>query len=1612
MKKRLLSLWMVLALLISLFPASLSVSADEGAVSATGQLTATLRFDCPQLLTEVQDRQIKMTLNKKQAQSQDQAVLGTIFLTATGSLRLGSYATEITAKNKDGAVLTNESEIGYFDVAITGLPLGTYTLTFEGRGYKTYTTPDLTLEDFSRQVVIGTGDDTFTIGDIDQDGTVTTRDRTFISNALGKTDEDSLSECDLNGDGKIDIIDLAYVNHQIGAEGNAKLYETSLIATRQVDLGKIAEAADITGNTEDLFSPETAPVKLTSKTQEPLAIPFEFSQPAEMEQIKITSPIEQGALQGGTALLEYSDGTSESFFFEDGSAEEIYAIGEQEGRTTITIPLGKRVAVKKITITVTKAEEIEGIPSFTVIQSIQFLKDIVPENPVADETSVTNVQAIAGNQKVTLKWSALPNVTSYKIQYGTQKGIYDKELLVDTATASISGLNNLQPYYFIVIPVSGTWEGLPSEPVESVPQPTSAPRQPDALNVTPLDSGLKLTWGKTNNASYYRVYYKEKEATSVYKQFEEDITALSATITGLKNGTEYTLYVVAGNSIGLSAPSETVSGTPAAEEIEIPLLPTLNRLDNAWIEEVTMTNPNNVAQSFYPGGFQIKNVIDGDFYTHWTARTWSESHEISYTFREAKDMNYVIYVPRLDGAYRKSLSKYTVKVWDEEGNQTLSTAALPIQNSPASTGYAILPFPKAHVKKIAIDMMQWEGSPTDISLSEMAFYEYDGLAENIRALFADDSYTALTEAALRDPEATQHTIDTLLARAKDAAGYYVNKETLIDELNLAAALLQDDTSALGLVKTDVQSRNAAADTEKYNQSSSILQPLGAAALANTSITVYAQIPEGESVSLVASQYFAQPSQWQSVIPLTNGRNIITVPKIGSETTQRGGALYLTYTGQHPEQVKLQVRNAAAMPVLELSDWYGINEAARLERISAYIQQLESYVPALQNKNYPNAALNVTEISMPNMLLSLPANQVLSAIAPTGADQAQMTQTLYSNVLAWEELMHITNTTQGIDNTLENSDMQSRQNIRYMRMSGNAFMYAAGNHIGIGYGSATGLVCGKPVSMLAEDASANHLFGWGIAHEIGHNMDKLGKAEITNNIYALMAQTYDGGQNLLPSRLEGEKYTQIFQKTAIGYPGAANDVFVQLGMYWQLHLAYDTGEAPMQFYNTFFKLWKEGEASGQPYEDRVALVAAKTAGKDLTEFFTRWGMQLKDSTKQTMAAYPEETRSIYYLNDQSRRYRLGGGAENQGTTTASAVLAPENQKQVNISITNTEPASILGYEISRNGKSIGFTTENTYTDIIGSANNMAFTYAIQAVDLLGNRMETVPAGEIRISYDTVLEPEQYTTSRLADGSTLITLKETTPVSGFKLTGDFPASGTFDASVKQEEGGIYIPAKNGDFSKNSAASTDVFVTYFNKPGTDDTRIWTYDACEIKITNLPEGMTAEPIGYVGDNIAFYPQVSAGKLKQEYRYGDGENDVIPSGTLLITGTYRGNPLYNTILIKGRFTADHLDTGVQTSTERALDGVTLLFAEIPEDGAVSTISDGFFVFIPDVQKEAELQNKEFSSCEIQSLLPSQIKAELYRTDTVDSAENKRLTSDTVWIPSPSEDSMPDIVLD
>ena len=1612
---------------------------------ATGDIQAMIRMDYPISIDKLKDSDIAVDLYRG-----NQKI-------ASGSLQEGTLTfTDGSAATGTVTWKTNETMVTSVDVQFTGLSAeaneNQYYLELTGAGFQSYRSEILTLSNYSQGMILGTGDGTFTQGDLNGDDRVNEADIEVLKQYLDT--ENSLA--DLNGDGAVDITDLAMITMASGATGEAQVYQTSAILSKVVDIASAEQELEGTiksGNIASLFTDNSETVRLAAKENESqiaLPIPLTANEGVELEQVEIVSstaaPLEKGVVEVTTV-----DGNTFEVLFDESTPDGVYAIQTRDdGRKVVTISLGARVPVKKITIRVEVVDNQE-----IVVEQIKFHKDILPENPVKENTKVQNVKAQAGAEQVALSWDTFPNITGYKVYYGTSQNQMTHTLETDRTSCTITNLENLKTYYFAVAPISTAgdqkWEGGKSDVVTATPQPASVPDKPDNVTVTPKDTMLQVTWKPGKDTQYSKVQYRVKgqsEFVVLDGEFQN-----STYISGLENGVTYEVQVFGVNIRGNGPVSLTAEGTPEREDIEAPDLPTVNRLDNSVIVSATYPTNNTdtkVSQGQLPGA-----VYDGDYHTGWVATTWWLDKKFTFQFDQPYEMNYFIYVPNLGldtqnnsgNRYRDYFTAFELWLNGEKVDESKVSFEKVDDNS-----YFIVKFPRTTVTSLTVQPKQWDGAG-NMSLVEVAFYQYDGLADSIDAMFANGSHTALAAGV------DQATIDALYEKASDVDAYYVDRAVLLDELDNAQQLLNGEEL---MVRAGFASRSGAAD-QKYGQTASALQPLGISALSNQAISIYVEgLGDGETATLVQWQQYSETGNTRQSYTLHNGRNRIYLTEIGnSGSGERGGSLYIEYSGSNANALKLQIRDTSEqktvvteIPMLNIdpTQWYGKSEDERKTLIRDYVQELQTYVAGL---SFPNDSSrktnirNVTEIATPSVLLSLPADQVLSGLGGTTVSVEDATSKLYNAICAWEQLLFLVNKTQGIiqadaDFASYQYPMQTRQNIRFSRMFSGAFMFAAGSYIGIDYNETRAMVTGYPVEMTGSGSGIdgddlNGLYGWGIAHEIGHNMDKIGYAEITNNIYSLVAQTADTGDMVGQSRLEG-MYQAIFDKVALRKPGQAGDVFTQLGMYWQLHLAYDEAGSPfdgsgaLDFYNAFFSKWKAGVHSDAPSkDDQIALIAAEVTGKNLTEFFTRWGMELSVKTKETLAEYENEPRNIWYLNDQSRRDRLNG--ENKAELTANLTAVVENEKQVKLTVTVSGDASrVQGYEILRNGTPVGFLMGNgentqTYVDTVGAANHMSFTYSVRVIDKLGYEVATAQAEQVRISYDVTLDATLYDISEYGlnqDTNTKniqITAKDggVLTTSGLKIVGDsIPTSGDYTVTITTADGRSVI-AKSDRFSNSQSENS--FLTYWNKPDTDatDTRIWMYDATSIVISGIPDDVSTSNIqllSYPGDNIAFTEGASIGILGADYSYtvmdeeGKTTTETISAGTIIITGSYRGDPIYNSIRVKAKMQSMKPGSSeAPVVTEQTLSGETLLFAEIPKDGAVSTISDGFFVFIPENQESFKQVNEDHGENHAAgNLVMIALQAQMWRA--VDSeGSNPRMTSDTLFISVPRYDSMPEIIL-
>lgn len=279
--------------------------------------------------------------------------------------------------------------------------------------------------------------------------------------------------------------------------------------------------------------------------------------------------------------------------------------------------------------------------------------------------------ATAGDGEVTLVWESVKNVTGYTMKYGTNKSALNQSATSNTNRTVISGLENNTTYYFQVTATNGDWSGTPSAVLSATPLAASIPGAPSNILVEAADSALRVSWGKTKDATYYQAFYREQGADS-WNQWGGNLSGTNTAITGLTNGTTYEVAVKAGNHKGVGPFSATATGTPDKEGFEMPALPETNRIDNSEITSIVMADPNNVNWGLYPK-FNVKtDLTDNDPNTYWVANNYWYNSSITYTFASTHSVNYLLVVPYLDAAYKNRIDNCTVTLKGESG-ETLAT---------------------------------------------------------------------------------------------------------------------------------------------------------------------------------------------------------------------------------------------------------------------------------------------------------------------------------------------------------------------------------------------------------------------------------------------------------------------------------------------------------------------------------------------------------------------------------------------------------------------------------------------------------------------------------------------------------------------------------------------------------------------------------------------------------------------------------------------------------------------------------------------------------------------------------------------------------------------------
>ena len=174
-----------------------------------------------------------------------------------------------------------------------------------------------------------------------------------------------------------------------------------------------------------------------------------------------------------------------------------------------------------------------------------------------------NVQAVEGDSQVALSWDPPTSdggseITNYEYSYSSSVDVW-YAIDFDDTRYTITGLSSNQEYTFWVRAVNYTGSGPPSDPAV-VTVIGNVPTQVMGVQAVAGNESVILSWNanpETEDVSSYE--YSTNEARDNWITVGDKITHV---VTGLRNGTIYTFWLRAVNTVGASIASAPATTTP------------------------------------------------------------------------------------------------------------------------------------------------------------------------------------------------------------------------------------------------------------------------------------------------------------------------------------------------------------------------------------------------------------------------------------------------------------------------------------------------------------------------------------------------------------------------------------------------------------------------------------------------------------------------------------------------------------------------------------------------------------------------------------------------------------------------------------------------------------------------------------------------------------------------------------------------------------------------------------------------------------------------------------------------------------------------------------------
>ena len=659
----------------------------------------------------------------------------------------------------------------------------------------------------------------------------------------------------------------------------------------------------------------------------------------------------------------------------------------------------------------------------------------------------------------------------------------------------------------------------------------------------------------------------------------------------------------------------------------------------------------------------ITNAVDGKLDTYWETNKSNNdtfNNEVEIEFEKTVTLNRVVY-----GA-RKSDRKGFAEQFEIYGSRTskgdtYELVATGTHNK--TTGQVEAKFNPTEFKRLKFKFVKSDQNWA--TLNEISFYTEDKIADKVSTLFTDG-----TMSEVREEFNSIEKINAFEEEAKNHPLYNDFKE----DIDLAKDLVSNPQNE-SVMELEMRGDSVAKSIQKKVWRFQDWQATGYRAKPGDQIIVYVDVEDGEPTPVLRYKQILNQHGGSTEFSLKKGKNIITIPEYNVEAdgipegTALGGGLYFTNYSSDKQSRAPKVRIVGAQK-------YALYKLGETDD-ETIMKELEEYVE-LVNAN-PEVVPDMFDISSDKTLCFVKATTALQWYKDNNKTPRYTAE-------RWDETIKLAMDFWGFDNS---SDLHSDYNFRIMPMTkdlrGGAFMNAGNGVIGI-----------RPAN---QDAILNANRGWGVIHELGHNLDTSGRTivEVTNNILPLYFESLVGNNTRITQQniWESNTYPKVglddYSNNEL-YNTEDSTHLAQLAPLWQLQI-YDS-----TFYPKFEKVYRENDFGNKNREDiyRSWVKAASEALElDLTEFFERHGIRVNDEVKEELSKYPKPDKKIEFLNDSALHYEGSGFSDDAEVNITKSI----NGENLNLSfeIDQANEDNLLGYEIRKDGKYIGFTGKSTFTD---------------------------------------------------------------------------------------------------------------------------------------------------------------------------------------------------------------------------------------------------------------------------------------------------------------------------